>query len=70
MPIMDPPPPSAATPTRNLSEFERNELRQALMFHFEDCLHSDFEQQWLVIECVVERILNRRAFVAARAEAL
>lgn len=54
-----------APPPLNLSDYERAELRGALMFHFEDheC-REELAAQLEVIDAVVERILNRRNFAA------
>lgn len=43
-----------------LSEFERFEIRHALGYHFNDCLTPEFEDQAMIIETIVERILTRR----------
>lgn len=42
-----------------LNDFERNEIRNALGYHFEDC-PAEAADQLLIVETIVERILARR----------
>lgn len=54
------PNPYECGPVDRLNDFERFELRTALGYHFNDCATADWENQVLIIETVVERMLSRR----------
>lgn len=44
---------------RQLSDYERHEIRHALGYHFEDC-PGDWDTQTEILETIAERILSRR----------
>lgn len=44
---------------RQLSDYERHEIRHALGYHFEDC-PGDWDTQAEILQTITERILSRR----------